>query len=282
MRSSLGGTSILLIILALLVLASGIGLIYYSAVFHPDQLYAQATATAQTVRVAQAQTSGTANAQTTGTSQAYANATATAQAVATAQAMATTTALQNIYNQATSGAPILNDPLNGNNIYHWDVGNASLGGRCGFKAGAYHVIEPNKSYYLSCLAETTNFSNFVFQVQVTIIQGDEGGLIFRASGAKLYSFGFNREGLFSFIISKNNNPGKPLIFGPNSAINTGLNQPNLLTVIARDSTFYLYINKQYVDTVRDSSYHSGRIGVYAAYSTHYTDVAFNDAQVWQL
>jgi hypothetical protein len=274
MRSSLGGTTILLIILAFLVMASGIGLIYYSAVYHPDQLYAQATATAQTVRTAQAQASGAANAQSTGTAQAFAN--------ATAQAMATTTALQNIYNQATSGAPILNDPLNGNNIYHWDVGNASLGGSCGFKAGAYHVIEPNKSYYLSCLAESTNFSNFAFQVQVTIIQGDEGGLIFRATGAKLYSFGFNREGLFSLIVSKNNNPGKPLIYGPNSAINTGLNQPNLLTVIARDSTFYLYINKQFVDAVRDSSYHSGQIGVYAAYSTHYTDVAFNDAQVWQV
>ena len=274
MRSSLGGTTILLIILAFLVMASGIGLIYYSAVYRPDQLYAQATATAQTVRTAQAQASGAANAQSTGTAQAFAN--------ATAQAMATTTALQNIYNQATSGAPILNDPLNGNNIYHWDVGNASLGGSCGFKAGAYHVIEPNKSYYLTCLAESTNFSNFAFQVQVTIIQGDEGGLIFRASGAKLYSFGFNREGLFSLIVSKNNNPGKPLIYGPNSAINTGLNQPNLLTVIARESTFYLYINKQFVDTVRDSSYHSGQIGVYAAYSTHYTDVAFNDAQVWQV
>ncbi len=274
MRSSLGGTTILLIILAFLVMASGIGLIYYSAVYRPDQLYAQATATAQTVRTAQAQASGAANAQSTGTAQAFAN--------ATAQAMATTAALQNIYNQATSGAPILNDPLNGNNIYHWDVGNASLGGSCGFKAGAYHVIEPNKSYYLSCLAESTNFSNFAFQVQVTIIQGDEGGLIFRATGAKLYSFGFNREGLFSLIVSKNNNPGKPLIYGPNSAINTGLNQPNLLTVIARESTFYLYINKQFVDAVRDSSYHSGQIGVYAAYSTHYTDVAFNDAQVWQV
>lgn len=274
MRSSLGGTTILLITLAFLVMASGIGLIYYSAVYHPDQLYAQATATAQTVRTAQAQASGAANAQSTGTAQAFAN--------ATAQAMATTTALQNIYNQATSGAPILNDPLNGNNIYHWDVGNASLGGSCGFKAGAYHVIEPNKSYYLSCLAESNNFSNFAFQVQVTIIQGDEGGLIFRATGAKLYSFGFNREGLFSLIVSKNNNPGKPLIYGPNSAINTDLNQPNLLTVIAHDSTFYLYINKQFVDAVRDSSYHSGQIGVYAAYSTHYTDVAFNDAQVWQV
>jgi len=271
--------TILLIILALLVMASGIGLIYYSAVFHPSQLQAMATTTVQT---AEAQTRETANAQVTGTAQAYANATATAQTVATSQAVATTTALQNIYRLATSGTPFLNDPLNSTNNSHWDVGDASLGGSCGFKAGAYHVIEPNKNYYLTCMAESTDFSNFAFQVQMTIIQGDEGGLIFRATGARLYTFGINREGLYSFIVSKNNNPGKPLVFGPNPAIKTGMDQPNLLTVIARDSIIYLYINKQYVDTVKDATYKSGQIGFYAAYSKHYTDVAFNNAQIWQL
>ena len=199
MRSSLGGMTILLIILALLVMASGIGLIYYSAVFHPDQLYAQATTTAQT---AQAQASATAKAWATGTAQTYVNATATAQTVATTQAIATTTAFQNIYNQVTRGTPILNDPLNGNNINNWDLGKASLGGSCEFRTEAYHVIEPNKSYYLTCLAESTNFSNFAYQVRVTIIQGDEGGVIFRAAGTKLYSFGINRDGLFSLIVSK--------------------------------------------------------------------------------
>jgi hypothetical protein len=279
MRSSLGGTTILLVIVALLVMASGFGLIYYSAVFHPSQLHAQATSIAQTV---QAQSRATANAQVTGTVQANANASATAQTAATTQAIATTTLLQNIYNQATSGSPLLNEPLSENNVSNWDVGGGSLGGSCGFSAGAYHVIEPNKNYYLTCMAENSNFSNFAFQVQVTIIQGDEGGLIFRATGAKFYSFGINRQGLFSFIVSKDNNPGKPLVFGPNTAINTSLNHPNLLTVIAHHSAIYLYINKQYVDTIKDTTYSAGQIGVYAADSTHYTDVAFNNAQVWQL
>ena len=264
------------------MMASGIGLLYYSVVFHPGQLHAQATATVQTFQTAQAQSSVTGNIQATRTAQAYAN--ATAQTVATSQVVATSTAQQNIYNQGTSGTPVFNDPLNGNNINGWDVARASLGGSCGFRAGTYHVIEPNKNYYLTCLAESTNFSNFAFRVKMTIIQGDEGGLIFRADGAhsKFYSFGINRDGLFNLIVSKDDNPGKSLLLGPDSAINTGLNQPNVLTVIARDSTIYLYINKQYVDTIQDNTYRSGQIGVYAAYSTHYTDVAFNDAQVWQL
>ena len=283
-RSSLGGMTILLTILALLMMASGIGLISYAAVFHPAQLHAQATATVQTVQTAQAQVSATVIAHATTTTQTYANATATAQAVATTQVVATTTALQNVYNQATSGTAAFNDPLNGNNSNNWDVGSADLGGSCRFTAGAYHVVEPSKSYYLACLAQSTNFSNFAFQVKMTIIQGGEGGLVFRADGtnSRFYTFGISQDGLFNLIVSKDNNPGKPLILGPASVINTGLNQSNVLTVIARDSIIYLYINKQYVDTVRDTTYHSGQIGVYAAYTTHSTDVAFADAQVWQL
>lgn len=280
-HGSLGFMTILLIILALLVMASGIGLIYYTAIFRPAQQHAQLIAT---VQAAEDRATAIANVQATGTAQANAHATATAQAVATAQAIATTTALQNIYKQATSGNPVFNDPLNGNNINNWDVGSASLGGSCGFTAGAYHVVEPNKNYYLTCFAQSTHFSNFAFQVTMTIVRGDEGGILFRAAGANSghYSFGINRDGLFILIVSRDTNPGKTLLYGPYSAIHTSLNQPNTLTAIVRGATIYLYINKQYVDSITDTTYHSGEIGVYAANSKDPTDVAFNDAQVWQL
>src|SRR5262249_29763872 len=111
MRSSSAGPTFLLTLLALLVMASGIGLLYYSAVFRRGQLHAFATATVQTIQTVQTQTRAKAYAKATGTTQAYDNATAVAQGVATAQAMATTTALQNIYNQATTGIPLLNEPL---------------------------------------------------------------------------------------------------------------------------------------------------------------------------
>src|SRR5262249_3700692 len=78
-RSPLGVTTVLLLILTLLIMASGIGLIFYSAVLHPAQIHAQASATAQSLQTVQAQITSTANAQATGTVQAEANATATAQ-----------------------------------------------------------------------------------------------------------------------------------------------------------------------------------------------------------
>ncbi len=278
-RSAIGFMTILLIIITLLVMASGLGLIYYSAVYHPAQIHAQATATAQVLQTAQAQATALANTQATGTAQAN----ATAQAVATAQVVATATALQNIYNQATSGPPAFSDPMNGSNTGNWQIGDGSQGGGCHFVGGAYHVTVTVKNYYFACFAQNTNFTNFAFQVKMTIVKGDEGGIIFRGndSNSKFYSFGASRDGLFSLLVTRSNTSNKPLILGPNAAIKANAGQANLLTVVARGSNIYLYINKQYVDSVHDTTYNAGEIGVYASDNKNPTDVAFNNVQVWK-
>jgi hypothetical protein len=254
-------------------MASGLGLIYYSVVYRPGQIHAQATATAQVLQTAQAQATGVAQA----------NATATAQAVATAQVVATATARQNIYNQAISGPPGFSDPMNGSNIGNWQIGDGSLGGGCHFGGGVYQVTEPVKNYYFACFAQNTYFTNFAFQVEMTIVKGDEGGIIFRGndSSSKFYTFGVSSDGLFSLLVTRSTTSNKPLILGPNAAIKTKPGQVNLLTVIARGSNIYLYINKQYVDSVHDTTYSAGEIGVYASDSTNPTDVAFNNVQVWK-
>lgn len=254
-------------------MASGVGLIYYSAVYHPGQIHAQATATAQVLQTAQAQATGTAQA----------NATATTQAVATGQVVATATTLQNIYKQATSGPPGFSDLTNGSNSGNWQIGNGSLGGGCHFVGEVYQVTEPSKNYYFACFAQNTYFTNFALQVEMTIIKGDEGGIIFRGnnSSSKFYSFGVSRDGLFSLLVTRSNTSNTPLILGPNAAIKTKLGQANLLTVIARGSNIYLYVNKQYVDSVHDTTYNAGEIGVYASDNKNPTDVAFNNVQVWK-
>ena len=276
--------TMLLIIITLLVMASGLGLIYYSAVYHPAQIRAQATVTAQALQTVQAQATALANTQATGTVQANANASATAQAVATAQVAATATALQNIYNQATSGPPAFSDPMDGSNAGNWQIGNGSQGGGCHFVGGAYHIIEPVKNYYFACFAQNTYFTNFALQVEMNIIKGDEGGIIFRGNDAssKFYTFGASHDGLFILGVSSGNSSNKPLILGPNAAIKTNAGQFNLLTVIARGSNIYLYVNKQYVDSVHDTTYNAGEIGAYASDSGNPTDVAFNNVKVWKL
>ena len=276
--------TISLIIAALLVLISGFGLIFYAAALHPAQLRAQATATAETQLTMAARATAQANAQATGTAQALVNATATAQSIATAQAVATATALQNIYNQATGGNPLLNEALNGQDSLNWDQYPAVGGGGCSFSGGALYANVPQKGYYVPCFAQASNFSNFTLQVQMTIVQGDGGGLVFRANSAssKFYIFAVGRDGSYTLLISLDDKHNNPLTYGNSRAINTNLNQTNLLTIVARGSNIYLYVNKQYVGSVSDSTYNSGQIGLFGADNTNPTDVAFGHIELWQL
>jgi hypothetical protein len=207
--------TILLAILALLIMSSGFGLIYYSTVYHPNQLHMQATSTAQTLQTREARATAVANAQATGTAVAIANATATAQAQATAAAVATATALQNIYTSATSGTPALNDSLASNTGSSWDEDLAQGGGGCGFSGGAYHASLDSKGFYFPCVAENTNFGNFAFQVRMTIVSGDAGGLVFRSDRAnfKLYLLVFNRDGTYTLLVSKDRTHNSALAYG---------------------------------------------------------------------
>jgi len=74
----------------------------------------------------------------------------------------------------------------------------------------------------------------------------------------------------------------PIAEDTTSTIKTGLGQLNTLTVIAKGSTIYFYINKQYVGSATDNTYSSGMLGVFAADDTANTDVSFSNAQVWAL
>lgn len=286
-RSSLSrGLIALVIVLALLLMSGGVGLIYYSTVARPAQLHAQATATMQTQLTANAHGTAIANTQATSTAVANANATATVQTQATVQAQATVTALQNIYTQATKGVPATTSPLAAQDNNNWDVNDAVGGGGCGFNAGTYHATMQSKNFYFTCFAQATNFSNFAFQVQMTINQGDAGGLVFRSNSnrdlAQFYLFSIDQKGGYRLDVSKDQTHGMPIAEDTSSAIKTGLGQLNTLTVIAKGSSIYFYINKQYVGSATDNTYSSGMLGVFAADDTSNTDVSFSNAQVWAL
>src|SRR5207249_2057122 len=149
----------------------------------PNQIHAQATSTAVAKITGTAQSNATATAQVKATSQAQANATSTAQALSNAQATSTATALQDIYTRATSGTPALNDPLSHQDANNWEVDTKEGGGGCAFTGGSYHASMPQAGFFSSCYAQGSNFSNFAFQVEMKILKGDRGGIIFRSDSA---------------------------------------------------------------------------------------------------
>ncbi len=258
-----------LVVLAGLVILSGIALFFYTEVARPAQLHANETATAQVVSF-----------YATGTAQV----TATAQVKATVRAKATATAIQSVYAGATNGTPAFSSSLAAQDDGNWDVYQAVGGGGCSFTNGALHSTILKKSFYVPCFAQATSFSNFALEAQMTITKGDEGGLIFRADDAasKFYYFRVGRDGYYGLNVSKNDKSSTSLIYDTSSAIKTGAGQTNLLSVVARGKNIYLYINQQFVASTSDSSYSSGAIGVFAGNNGNNTDVAFSNVRVWTL
>lgn len=251
-----------------MLVIAGSSLIYYATVYQPKQQHAQATATA-IVQVTQ-----TAHAQATSTAQALARINATA-----------TAAAANPYTH--SGTLVFSDPLSDNSK---GVNWAEDPTVCGFMGGAYHVKEPNPNYVNDCLANDSNYSNFAFEVQMQIVQGDGGGIIFRdqdtAQAYRSYALDVYQDG--SYNLYKVNGAGsniQTLTSGNSTAIKQGLNQSNLIAVVAEGNTITVYVNQQRIASITDSTFSHGRIGLEAAPSSsngHPTEVAFSNAKVWTL
>lgn len=268
-------TGMIMLLTALTVFVMGASvIILYFTVIQPNRLRAQTTAASV------AKSTATSLSQARGTAQAG----ATAQAVA--QTKATATVLQRIFNQATSGNPVLNDSLNQQDNNNWEVDSKAGGGGCAFTNGAYHVSTPLTGFFSSCYDHSQIFSNFVFQVQMTVLKGDRGGIIFRSNptNTKYYLFRVGQDGsydLYLYVDTTGSN-AQLLAQGSSSAIHTGLNRPNMIAVIAAGSNLSFYVNQQFVVSIKDTTYQSGSIGVFADAQTNPTEVAFSNVKVWTL
>lgn len=288
-------TTILLIFLAAILILGGLGFIIFAATGqYTATLHTQATAYVHQTRAAitatQSHVQGTANAFSTADANIYNTATVQAGVTATLTAQtddatATATTLGNTFTTITSSTTALNDPLSDNTGNNgWDETSASVAGQCVFINSAYHAIEARLGYLQPCLAESTNFSNFAYQVQMIVDKGNQGGIVFRATSAKgsFYFFRIGIDGSYAFDLYKSATQATTLIQGFSAAITTGLTQSNQIAVIAIKNTFYLYVNQQFVIALSDSTLTSGTIGVASLDTRVPTEIEFSNAQVWNV
>lgn len=245
---------LLIALLALLILGSGSGILVYANVVHPNELQANATAVAQSVVTGQAQATATANAQSP----------------------------QSVYNRTTQTNPSFSNALDGQSSSPWSARSIGNSG-CVFNKGAYHLHVAPTDNYVYCSATGTNYKNFIYQVQITMINGLGAGITFRSSNENLPSFVFSitTTGLYSLDALQSSQ--QVLAFGRSSAIHLGQNQTNVIAVMARGSTISLFINKQFIKSVSDENYSPGEIGMFTGNAPRSNiDVAFSNAQVWDL
>jgi len=231
----------------------------------------------------------------TATAQANANATATAlaNAQATKQANATATEGANVtatataaiggilsrYDSIISGTPTFSDPLNDPNRTTWGLGSRSEG-TCTIANGALHDTTTGTGYAWNCFNHGQRiFANFVYRIQVTIIQGGGGGITFRATSQGVYRFDIQQDGGYTFNIGQQATTSS--VHSP--YVKTGFNQTNTIAVMADGAMMYFFINDQYVTSVKDDTRNNGIFGVIADGTTNQSaDVAFSNAQIWTI
>ncbi len=266
-----------------------------------------ATATAQVqesaTAITQAEANATATAQTqanaAATAQAYASATAQAQAretaiviagmTATAEAQARATA--GVLQTATSGQPgyqdALNDATNADTVAaKWDQDT-----KCIFAPDGYH--EKEDTNWHMCEEATNTYQNVAITVNVRILSGLTGGLLFRVSKDAIgeysgYLFEINSIGQYriaffsqhltvlSFTYLKN--------WTTSPALQQGSAASNTLQVIARGVTLLFYANGVFlVPPETDSTYSSGDIAFYATSDGQTTaDVVYSNLNVFPM
>src|SRR5260370_19383355 len=289
------GMTIFLIVLAIVLIGGGFGFILYAATTqYRASLHSEATTeahlTAQALLATQIRNQATANAFATANSKIYATATAQVGATANltaiaANATATAKTLGSIIPQATSGTSALNDPLSDNKGNHkWDQTSTRVDGMCVFTGGDYHALEARQGFFQPCLAQTTNFSDFAYQVQMTIDTGKQDGIIFRANSitGSFYLFRIGIDSTYALDLYHNRELATTLSSGYSGAIATGLKQSNEIAVIAYKGTLYLYANQQFIAAVTDNSLSSGKIGVAAIDYSDPAQAEFSNAQVWKI
>jgi serine/threonine protein kinase len=199
--------------------------------------------------------------------------------------MATPATASNPY----GGTLVLNDPLvdnsQGNN---WDQNMDGNGGMCQFANGSYLVQENFASpLHFNCFETTNaNFSNFAYQVKMTIFSGEFGGILFRGnkSNNQFYHVNVYSNGAYEVFVQADSTHDYALKTGIATPFYTGYNQSNLIAVVVRGNTLDFYINQQLVDSVTDGTYSQGMIGMLAGCDNNNcpTKVVYNDAKVWQL
>lgn len=187
--------------------------------------------------------------------------------------------------------PVINDPLHDNSQgYEWDIQDTAQG-NCNFVQGRYILTaSAGVNNGIGCGTESAkgNFSNFVYQIEMTILTGVDddqsgSGPIFRAnaSNGQQYQVLFDVNGDWQVGTDAKTLTGD-MCANPCPYFHTGVNQQNYITIRAAGNFIQIQINGYDLGSYTDSTYSSGAIGVQMNPGTSNSSVTFAEVRVWQL
>ena len=181
----------------------------------------------------------------------------------------------------------MNDPLTNNSQGNqWDETTVSTTS-CGFSGGTYHTqVSAQGAGTCNPEAPSLVLSNLTYEISLKVTQGEFEGITFRFNQSNLTGYGFLIDTqLGSYILATANGTSTPfsiILNGLSPAIKTGLNQTNVLAVVANGINISLYINGQSIAQVNNSSYNQGQLGIFTIDNQSPADVEASNARAWAL
>ncbi len=200
---------------------------------------------------------------------------------ATAQAVTATTrkANPNPYPPYT-GNLIFSDPMTSDR-FNWTTGSTD-DGVCTFIGGVYQVLGKKKGSTNPCLGSGilfSNYSNFIFEVQMTMISGTGGGIRFHISSIGSDNFIVYRDGHCELMTDESSGDYRSTLLRTTtrSTIKKGLKQINTIAVVVRGKQIDLYVNHVHIGGTHDSFSSQGSFGLVADQESQ---VAYSNARLW--
>ena len=163
--------------------------------------------------------------------------------------------------------------------YGWEDYLDTQGNGCQFTKGGYHAIEQQN--YINVCHLSTVVDNFAFEVQMEVIQGNCGGITFRDDTIiSAYHFEVCQDGTYKLYRFDSTNSQTAFTSGSSSDIHTGLNQDNVIAVVAIGDKIDVYVNHKQITTIKDNKYQQGHVGLRVVGSAG--EVIYTNAKMWQL
>jgi serine/threonine protein kinase len=181
------------------------------------------------------------------------------------------------------GKLAFDDPLVNNSQGHiWSEGTNTRGATCQFTAQGYQVTQPASGFFHSCTEQVNDYSNFVFEIQVTMLSGDYIGMFFRSNSTdSYYLFQVDTTGQYYLKLYTAANPDG-LILRQNTIAPVNFGQTYLLAVVANFENIDLYMNHQKIDSVTDGTLTHGKLGMLVGNISNPASALFQNAKVWTL
>lgn len=190
---------------------------------------------------------------------------------------------QQLYQQITKQTPLVTDSLQDPKTSQWAVFEKPTYG-CEVKSDGLHVHIQDTGDFTYCTSGHGQFENFAFQVDIKILSGDGGGIVFRdnSTTGNYYYFHVFSTGDYHIYVGKDHKLTTELDNGNIGVFHTGTGQTNTLTVIAQGSKIDIYVNQKILSQLTDSTYASGYLGVMANDHNAPAEVVYTNAKIWRL